>query len=256
MRGRRWAVVVVRDGATAARRLHVSERRLALSLVAILLVGTTGLIGLGRWTVRRSVPEKVASLEQELDSLRAENARIALLAARLAELETSYGRLREVMGGELEPSARDILLPDIRTDGKTVSGRPVGRAGPTVWPLVEAGFITRTFGDTVPGEGVHVGLDIAVPVGSYVRSTGTGVVSEAGEDREYGWFVRVEHEGGLTALYAHNSWTFVLAGDSVEAGEVIALSGNTGRSTAPHLHLEIERDGVSVDPLPFVAGRL
>ncbi|MFQ5529359.1 MAG: M23 family metallopeptidase, partial [Gemmatimonadota bacterium] len=79
---------------------------------------------------------------------------------------------------------------------------------------------------------------------------------EAGEDQEYGWFVRVQHGDDVTALYAHNSWTFVMAGDSVEAGEVIALSGNTGRSTAPHLHLEIERRGVAVDPLPFVAGRL
>ena len=127
---------------------------------------------------------------------------------------------------------------------------------PAVWPLVEAGFITRAFGDSVPGEEPHVGLDIAVPVGSYVRSTGSGRVLEAAEDSEYGRFVRVEHDEDLTALYAHNSWTFVVAGDSVEAGEVIALSGNSGRSSAPHLHLEIKRRGEVVDPLPFVAGRL
>jgi len=256
MAGRNWSVMLTRDDATSARRFRVAERRAVFGLAMALLIGAVGLIGLGRWSVRRTVPEVVAKLQSDIDSLTEETARVAILAARLADLEVSYRRLRDVMGGEVEPSARDILLPPVRLGTDPERQTQAGSTIPAVWPLVEAGFITMTFGDSVPGEAPHVGLDIAVPVGSYVRSTGAGVVLEAAQDREYGWFVRVEHDEGLTALYAHNSWTFVMPGDSVETGEVIALSGNTGRSTAPHLHLEIERDGVAVDPLLFVAGRL
>ena len=256
MGGRHWSVMLTSDRATSARRFRVAERRAVLGLAAALLIGAAGLIGLGRWSVRRTVPETVAKLQGSIDSLTEENARVAVLAARLADLEVSYRRLRAVMGGEVEPSARDILLPPVRFGGDPERQGLAGSTIPAVWPLVEAGFITRTFGDSVPGEAPHIGLDIAVPVGSYVRSAGAGVVLEAAQDSEYGWFVRVEHDEELTALYAHNSWTFVVPGDSVETGEIIALSGNTGRSTAPHLHLEIEQGGVAVDPLPFVAGRL
>lgn len=223
--------------------------------MTILVVAVT-LIGFGRWSAQRTTPEAVAALQSEVDSLRAENAQVVGLANRMADLEASYGRLRAVMSGDVEPSARDILLPLLPSGLDRPDPGETGGSVPVVWPLVEAGFITRAFGDSVPGEEPHVGLDIAVPVGSYVRSAGAGRVLEAAEDSEYGRFVRVEHDEGLTALYAHNSWTFVAAGDLVEAGEVIALSGNSGRSSAPHLHLEIERRGEAIDPLPFVAGRL
>jgi murein DD-endopeptidase MepM/ murein hydrolase activator NlpD len=78
-------------------------------------------------------------------------------------------------------------------------------------------------------------------------------VEETGDDVAYGLFVKVAHDDEISSLYAHNSWLFVSAGDSVEIGEVIALSGNSGRSTAPHLHVEIEREGALVDPLEYLA---
>ena len=85
-----------------------------------------------------------------------------------------------------------------------------------------------------------------------MRATRPGIVEEAGQDTAYGFFVRIAHEDGISSLYGHNSWLFVSPGDTVEKAEVIALSGNTGRSTAPHLHLEVEREGVAVDPLGVV----
>ena len=256
MENRRWSVLLTQEGKTNAQRFRISELRLAIGGLAVFLLVAASLIGIGRWTVLRGSSESVVELQSELDSLRAENAQVVHLANKVAELETAYGRLRAVMSGEVEPSARDILLPLVPSDLDGRSGRESDSSVPAVWPLVEAGFITRAFGDSIPGEEPHIGLDIAVPVGSYVRSAGSGLVLEAAEDSEYGRFVRVQHNDDLTALYAHNSWTFVAPGDSVEVGEVIALSGNTGRSSAPHLHLEINRRGEAVDPLPFVAGRL
>ena len=206
-------------------------------------------------------PGKVVELEQRVDSLERESKQVVELAAALEQMESSYLQLRGVMSGEVEPSAGDILLPAIgsiqhqRSD--SVRREALSEPGPRLWPLVEPGFVTRAFGDTSSiGEGGHVGLDIAVPSGSYIRAAGAGVVEDAGEGREYGRYVRISHGDGLRSLYAHASWVFVADGDSVRAGEVIALSGNTGRSTAPHLHLEIEQDGEPVDPLPWVSGRL
>lgn len=257
MSGSDWFIVMTREGGTSSRRFRLDARRagvMAVVIVAVLLAA----VFWGGYRIGFAGAEAGArELEARVDSLAEENAKVAALAARLAELEGTYERLRSVMGGEVAPSARDILLPPVRseTDRTEPEGLP-DRGRPVLWPLVESGFVTRSFGDSVPGEGPHPGLDIAVPVGSYVRSSGAGVVVEAASDAVYGSYVRLEHEGGFRSLYAHNSWTFVAPGDSVEAGEVIALSGNTGRSTAPHLHLEIARGDERVDPLPFVSDRL
>lgn len=256
MPDRRWSVLVTRDGDVAARRFQVSARRLVGAAAAIGLTLAVVVFWLGLQAGHARADARVAELDARVDSLTEENAKVMRLAARLEEIESTYQRLRAVMGGEVATSARDILLPPVRSDRADRPVRPTEAGQPGLWPLVESGFVTRSFGDSVPGEGPHAGLDIAIPVGSYVRAAGAGVVEESGADAEYGRYVRIQHPDGMESLYAHNSWTFVAVGDSVEAGEVIALSGNTGRSTAPHLHLEIQRGGTRVDPLPFISDRL
>jgi len=260
VRGSRWSVLLVREGDAHSHRFAVSAIWL-LGLGSLLVVGLAGAFAAGRWASSLREPAQVAVLEQQVDSLRRESQKIDELAAALARMESSYMQLREIMSGEVEPSAGDILLPAIGSTERENSERErriaADQPGPHLWPLVEPGFVTRAFGDTTSaGEGGHVGLDVAVPSGSYIRAAGAGVVENAGEDREYGRFVRISHGDDLHSLYAHASWVFVAEGDTVEAGEVIALSGNTGRSTAPHLHLEVEQDGEPVDPLPWVSGRL
>ncbi len=258
--GGRWSVLLVREGDVHSHRFAFSALWL-LVLGLVLGIGLFGAFAAGRWAANLQEPAQVAELEQRVDSLRRESEKIDELAAALARMESSYMQLRGVMSGEVEPSAGDILLPAIGSTELANSERErrvaADQPGPHLWPLVEPGFVTRAFGDTSSaGEGGHAGLDVAVPSGSYVRAAGAGVVEQAGEDREYGRFVRISHGDDMRSLYAHASWVFVAEGDSVEAGEVIALSGNTGRSTAPHLHLEIEQDGKPVDPLPWVSGRL
>lgn len=108
---------------------------------------------------------------------------------------------------------------------------------------VENGVITSGVGLRVDpfGSGklvFHRGIDIAVPVGTPVRATRKGQIVFAGPRSGYGSTVIVEHTNGDRTLYGHNSLVRVQPGDYVESGTVIAFSGNTGRSTGPHVHFE------------------
>jgi murein DD-endopeptidase MepM/ murein hydrolase activator NlpD len=108
---------------------------------------------------------------------------------------------------------------------------------------VENGVITSGVGLRVDpfGSGklvFHRGIDIAVPVGTPVRATRKGRVVFAGARNGYGATVIVEHANGDRTLYGHNSLVRVHPGDLVESGTVVAFSGNTGRSTGPHVHFE------------------
>lgn len=95
----------------------------------------------------------------------------------------------------------------------------------------------------------HKGTDIAVSEGTRVMAAYSGIVKEIGSsDTGYGNYVILEHEGNLETLYAHCQKILVPKGAVINAGEVIALSGNTGRSTGPHLHFEIRIGGVRYDP--------
>jgi murein DD-endopeptidase MepM/ murein hydrolase activator NlpD len=85
-----------------------------------------------------------------------------------------------------------------------------------------------------------------------VRAAGGATVAQTGEDADYGKFVLLQHPDDYQTLYGHLSRVLVTRGRTVRAGEVIGLSGNSGRSTAPHLHFEIRKAGRSVDPLGII----
>ena len=117
---------------------------------------------------------------------------------------------------------------------------------------VENGVITSGVGLRIDpfGSGklvFHHGIDIAVPVGTPVRATRKGRVVFAGERRGYGFTVIVEHSNGDRTMYGHNSLVRVSPGELVESGTVVAFSGNTGRSTGPHVHFEQLPSGRPID---------
>lgn len=127
----------------------------------------------------------------------------------------------------------------------TPAGRPV-RSG---W--MSSGFGTRT--DPFNGRReVHRGLDFAGKPGTEIIAVAAGVVTWSGDRFSYGNMVEINHGNGYITRYAHNKKNLVNAGDVVEKGQVIALLGSTGRSTAPHLHFEVIKNGRSVDPAKYV----
>jgi len=99
---------------------------------------------------------------------------------------------------------------------------------------------------------MHEGIDIAVGSGTPVHAAAAGTVVYAGWMSGYGYVVVLDHGNGLSTAYAHNSSLIVAQGATVGTGFVIALSGNTGHSTGPHVHFEVRIGGAPVDPLGYL----
>ena len=131
--------------------------------------------------------------------------------------------------------------------------------GTLQWPLPVAGTITSQFGhrvDPITGEvSSHTGTDIACAEGTPILAAADGVVTVAnGLDNwggSYGYYIQIDHGGGLETLYAHCSSICVTTGQQVQAGEVIGYVGHTGRVTGNHLHLEVRIDGSRTDAMTF-----
>jgi murein DD-endopeptidase MepM/ murein hydrolase activator NlpD len=125
---------------------------------------------------------------------------------------------------------------------------------PSRWPLrgpVNSGFGGRASPWSSKSE-FHSGLDIGAPIGTPVRSPAPGTVVFAGIHPEYGQTLILDHGHETTSLYGHLSKLQVTTSQKVQRGDVLALSGNTGRSSGPHLHYEIQVKGQSVNPTSYL----
>jgi murein DD-endopeptidase MepM/ murein hydrolase activator NlpD len=127
---------------------------------------------------------------------------------------------------------------------------------PAGWP-VRKGWISSRYGersDPFTGERVHhKGVDFAGTRGTEVLSVASGVVIRASRQASYGKTIEIDHGNGYRTRYAHNQDLVVKPGDHVTAGQVIARMGSTGRSSAPHVHFEVLKDGASINPSSFVS---
>jgi murein DD-endopeptidase MepM/ murein hydrolase activator NlpD len=120
------------------------------------------------------------------------------------------------------------------------------------WPLKKV-QVTSEYGKR-DGR-FHEGIDLRAGLGTSVHAVADGEVAFAGRLSGYGRMVVVRHKGGLYSLYAHHSKNLVSKGASIRRGQKIALSGNSGRSSGPHLHFEVRRGVAAVDPLRILPAR-
>jgi len=178
----------------------------------------------------------------------------------LADLAATYGvaeeEIREANGlsGEPLPGQR-LFIPEPRSVPQAAVLELGGEEGARfIWPL--RGRLTSPFGPrTHPIYGTpdfHTGIDLAVPEGTEVHAAAPGTVTWTGTRGGYGLLVVIDHGDGYSTYYAHLSRILVHVGQFVEVGQVVALSGNTGLSTGPHLHFEIRKFGEPINPLQLL----
>ena len=224
--------------------------------------------------------ERIDGLAMKMGTLNAHLVRLNALGKRLTQManlsssEFDFEHDPAMGGPEAESAGRGAQVPDLSTMidqfdrrldfrstqfsaleyvllGRQLSAeiRPTGRP-------VLAGYISSYFGERMDPfngeEAFHKGLDFASDAGADVLAVGEGVVTWAGPREGYGTLVEVNHGNGYVTRYAHNSRAVVSAGDTVQRGQAIAVVGSTGRSTGPHVHFEVLKDGRQIDPMAFI----
>jgi len=218
----------------------------------------------------------IDQINQEKKSIEADKARqarrVAEIASRQRQLVVERDAVRsaadekeqQISAIEHDKAAMERLLAEMEAEEQAIEEQirrlqstPEGRKrvaktfhGSFMAPC--SGRLTCRFGYRVhPITGIysfHTGVDIAVPTGTPVRAAADGTVVKAGWNRAYGWMVIIEHDGGYSTLYGHNSRLLVNVGDNVRQGEVIANSGSTGWSTGPNVHYQLMRYGKPINP--------
>ncbi|MBN2184449.1 MAG: M23 family metallopeptidase [Candidatus Krumholzibacteriota bacterium] len=200
---------------------------------------------------------ETVNLEKQVVELTEKNRQIDDLRRNLSEIHAMDMKVRKLLGldiaAEDSVAAKRLVADEEELDNGTESEKSRMMSSiPSFWPV--RGYITKGF-NVAGGEGdkeYHPGIDIGVEKGIPVRASAAGYVVEAAWDNIYGYFVKIDHGYGIKTLYGHNERLVVIMGDRVGRGQTIAYSGNTGRSTAPHLHFEVTQNNLHVDPLKYL----
>jgi murein DD-endopeptidase MepM/ murein hydrolase activator NlpD len=270
------------EGNAKTFSIHV-DRKILYSLMIFITIFITGFVCLllksGEIATKLQL---VYALTQENKGLKEENKKLNFISAKITKIEMLGDYLQRIAtaAGEntkkppsysssvIKQSDETIFKKDglddnvdklrlsssdayqeIKQKGDASEGFLA--AVPNIQPT--EGWITRRFvataNDTEPS---HSGIDFAATSGTLIRSTARGVVEDVYKDAYFGLMVTIKHGYGFSTRYGHCLQVLVTKGDHVERGQTIALVGNTGRSSAPHLHYEILKEGKNVDPMEYI----
>lgn len=239
-----------------AMYIFASVAGLSVLTVVVLLVT------FGRLVVKAGEADRLANENAELV---ARNAQIDSLKNELLHVQALGLQIKTMLGVGLTtddstlvanwaPSANSPAMSDAfeSVDETQTEQKHLLQAIPSIWPA--RGYVTREF--NVAGgesaEGYHPGMDIAASRNTPVRASADGVVTTSGWDETYGYCVTIDHGFGISTVYGHNARNLVRVGDRIARGQTIAFLGNTGKSTAPHLHFEVRKNGVPEDPRKYL----
>jgi murein DD-endopeptidase MepM/ murein hydrolase activator NlpD len=279
-----YTIMFIPEGNAKTFSMHI-HRNIMFSLAVFLIVFFVGFIVLvvksGEIAAKLQL---VYLLSSENRQLRQENNTMKFISSKIEGIEQVSRYLQrlalatgtdhqkgllafsKMASGDETVYAKDNmdeLLDNMRMSSGGETRAPVKRAEPTemiaasvpnIQPVVE-GWITRRYSMTGSDTAAaHTGIDYAATLGALIRATAPGVVEDVSNDTYFGMMLTIKHAFGFTTKYGHCSQILVAKGDHVERGQTVALVGNTGRSSAPHLHYEVLKDGKNMDPIKYVFG--
>jgi len=230
--------------------------------------------------LRAQVQDRIDALAMRLGSINANMIRLNALGKQLTQManinsrEFDFDHDPPQGGSDSDGIGRDAQIPDLtvmiddlsrRIDSRSaqfsslenvILGRQLSAdIKPSGRPIRE-GYISSYFGERMDPfngeEAMHKGVDFAGDAGTDVLAVASGIVTWAGPREGYGNLVEINHGNGYSTRYAHSAQTLVHVGDEVQRGQAIAVVGSTGRSTGPHVHFEVIREGRQIDPMAYV----
>ncbi|MFD1772029.1 M23 family metallopeptidase [Sphingobacterium suaedae] len=278
---KKTAVLFVEPDGTSTTRLQVPTmllthwKKLLISLLAVLAIGILSTIYIVR---QRTSEQYIQVYDKKIDELKQQNRQLEQdefnsqltteeMKKSFHSIDSTLERinqkmrkrgLKEIkmknMGGPVEQGEDDLVelsnfyKKQLKHLEAKLDGMPLGVPHP--------GRITSPFGYrrnpfTNRGREMHSGVDLKGRIGDPVKATAKGKVTFAGYKGAYGYVVMVKHNNGYETRYAHLTRTRVKKGEAVEAGEIVGLLGNTGRSTGPHLHYEVVINNRKVNPVKY-----
>jgi murein DD-endopeptidase MepM/ murein hydrolase activator NlpD len=285
-----FSLLIVRGDGERVMRLNFPRRSVVLASLALaVVVSVTGAL-VGDWVKLRELTREAVTFQDQINQQRATidafNRRVGELRQEMAGWRDIHARIWEPFGPELArakgdrgigggttsadgTSPRVSPLEDLNRLGESVKEQTdslkaleklMSRAGkvltalPTRWPV--RGGVNSEFGNRqspwTPDREFHSGLDIRAERNTPVHAPAAGTVVHAGPAQDYGTTIILDHGQNIRTLYGHLQKLNVQHGQQVERGAVIGYTGNTGRSSGPHLHYEIIVKGQAVNPRAYL----
>jgi len=252
MAGAKYTTIMLVPDGTEPRsgwRVRTWVMKLVVTSAIVILVGIVLFFSFyGKVLSRAAMTEQVT---KENEALRRYYYKVQLLEQNLNQAREVVTRMTQLAGIDYEfPEFPDdsTLFAQLDRTTTAVVARPASGDWSLPAGLPIQGFVTQGF-KTSDANSYHPGVDIACAVGTPVLATGSGMVEHVDYDSIYGHMVVLRHNDSVTTVYAHNDEILVHVGETVPVGSRIASSGNSGKSTAPHLHYEIRINGEPINPL-------
>jgi murein DD-endopeptidase MepM/ murein hydrolase activator NlpD len=252
-----FTVIIVPHDQKRTRQYRVPYRLMHTALVLLGVGAVVMIVFIATYGKLLLKAREAVMLEKQVKELTQRNEQAGELMRNLSQLRSMNLQVRRMLG--LDVSEEDSLairpamsVEDVPDNGLSYQHEQALYSIPNFWPV--RGYITRGFNVSVgpDKEGYHPGIDIAVPRGTPIRAAAAGYVLEAGWDDMYGYYVMIDHGYGIKTLYAHNERISVAKGERIGRGQTIGYTGNTGKSTAPHLHFEVIQNNNYEDPLNYL----
>ena len=259
------SIVLVPHNDANTRQYQLSYRLIYIVLSAFALAAIAFVVVLATYGSVLFRARQVSSLEDQNQKLLHQSAQVDSLRDELVRLQAMGIQIKKMLGLDLTQEDSVLvasLSPTVKSpaiweegDGDGVGSeeqKQMLKAIPSLWPV--KGYISREFRTTggEKSEDYHPGIDIAARENTPIKACAEGIVVTDNWDESYGNMIVIDHGFGIYTLYGHNSRNLVKKGDRVARGQTIAFVGNTGNSTAPHLHFEIRENGIPVDPRAYL----